>query len=134
MLIAGEPWFADADIRRALDVAKHGKRLNYLASDEFQVVRKCGKSSLKGRGLTVVSESGFYKLVLRSTKSEAHKFQDWVTREVLPSIRKTGGYLLNEEARKTAHADDRQSMPLPELFAQVMQEAYHGGCCTCLGR
>lgn len=38
--------------------------------------------------------------------------------EVLPSIRKSGGYLLNEEARDTAHADDRQGMPMHEAFAR----------------
>jgi hypothetical protein len=43
-----------------------------------------------------------------------------VTREVLPAIRKTGGYLLNEEAREKAHADDRQGMPLQEVFAEAL--------------
>ncbi|HBT68496.1 MAG TPA: hypothetical protein DEB63_09970 [Agrobacterium sp.] len=51
-----------------------------------------------GRPLKFVSESGLYKLIMRSDKPEARKFQDWVTRDV-PAIRKTGGYLLNEEAR-----------------------------------
>ncbi|WP_412842094.1 Bro-N domain-containing protein [Cereibacter johrii] len=43
---------------------------------------------------TLISESGFYKVVTRSDKPEARKFQDWVTREVLPSIRKTGTYTM----------------------------------------
>lgn len=50
----------------------------------------------------VVSESGLYKLIMRSDKDTARPFQDWVTKEVLPSVRKTGGYLLNEEAREVA--------------------------------
>lgn len=51
---------------------------------------------------------------MRSDKPEAVAFQNWVTRVVLPAIEETGGYLLNEEARDTAKADDRQAMPLPE--------------------
>ena len=54
-----------------------------------------------------VSESGLYKFIMRSDKPEAIAFQNWVTKEVLPSIRKSGGYLLNENARLTAHADNK---------------------------
>lgn len=65
---------------------------------------------------TVVSESGLYKLIMRSEKSEAKEFQNWVTKEVLPSIRKTGGYLLNEAARAVAHADTKEAMPDTPAF------------------
>ncbi len=58
-----------------------------------------------------VSESGLYKLIMRPEKPDAVAFQNWVTKEVLPSIRKTGGYLLNEAARTTAHADTKEAMP-----------------------
>ncbi|MBO0904663.1 hypothetical protein [Jiella sonneratiae] len=44
-----------------------------------------------------------------------------MTKEVLPATRKTGGYLLNEEARQTAHADTREEMPLPEAFGKLME-------------
>jgi len=121
LIIEDEPWFAGADIRKAMGLSYYGNWAGYLNDDETQVVRKGGSTSFKGHGLKVVSESGLYKLIMRSDKPEARKFQDWVTREVLPAIRKTGGYLLNEEARETAKADDRQAMPLPEEFAQVMQ-------------
>ena len=46
-----------------------------------------------GATITVVSEPGLYKLIMRSSKPEARAFQDWVTREVLPSIRKNGIYV-----------------------------------------
>lgn len=65
---------------------------------------------------TAITESGLYKLIMRSDKDTAKPFQDWVTRDVLPAIRKTGGYLLNEHARETAHADQRTEMPLPQRF------------------
>lgn len=51
--------------------------------------------------LSLISESGFYKLIMRSDKPDARKFQDWVTREVLPSIRKDGGYILGQERMTT---------------------------------
>ena len=47
--------------------------------------------------LGLISESGLYKLVMRSDKPEARQFQDWVTRVVLPAIRKDGGYIQGEE-------------------------------------
>ncbi|WP_426014069.1 BRO-N domain-containing protein [Caulobacter sp. DWR2-3-1b2] len=72
------------------------------------------------RSMLVLAESGLYALINRSDKPEAKVFQRWVNREVLPSIRKTGGYLLNEEARETAHADTREAMPLPMDLAEAL--------------
>jgi hypothetical protein len=54
-------------------------------------------SSFPNTGLVCVSESGLYKLIMRSDKPEAKDFQDWVTRVVLPAIRKDGGYVMGEE-------------------------------------
>lgn len=65
---------------------------------------------------TLISESGLYKLIMRSDKPDAVVFQNWLTKEVLPSIRKTGGYLLNEAARTTAHADTKEAMPDTPAF------------------
>ncbi|MBB3175603.1 prophage antirepressor-like protein [Endobacter medicaginis] len=47
--------------------------------------------------VSLISESGLYKLVMRSDKREARLFQDWVTRVVLPTIRQTGAYVVGEE-------------------------------------
>jgi prophage antirepressor-like protein len=47
--------------------------------------------------MRLISESGLYKLVLRSDKPEAKAFQDWVTRTVLPAVRKDGAYVAGEE-------------------------------------
>ena len=72
----------------------------------------------------VLNESGLYKIIMRANTSnpQAREFQQWVAREVLPSIRKTGGYLLNERARETAHADTREAMPMPAEFMAVFQK------------
>jgi prophage antirepressor-like protein len=53
--------------------------------------------------VSIISESGLYKLIMRSDKAEAREFQNWVTKEVLPSIRQTGCYALEQG----------QEMPLP---------------------
>lgn len=52
---------------------------------------------VKVPSLSIISESGLYKLVMRSDKPEAKEFQNWVTRVVLPAIRKDGGYIHGEE-------------------------------------
>ena len=93
--IDGNPWFALPDIRAALDLVQGGSYLYGLGEDEKQVIRK---SSNRFTGLfhsrsgiiTLLSESGLYKLVMRSDKPEARAFQDWVTKTVLPAIRKDG--------------------------------------------
>lgn len=53
---------------------------------------------MAGRAPLIVSEPGLYKLIMRSRKQEAKEFQRWVTHEVLPSIRKHGGYLAGQES------------------------------------
>lgn len=96
----------------------YGGPTQRLAADERRTINRPGGNDdpFFGRAprLVVVSESGLYKLIMRSDKATARPFQDWVTKEVLPSIRRTGGYLLNEAARETAHADTRDAMPMPE--------------------
>ena len=95
----GEPWFVAKDVCDALGIATNHVK-DGLDSDEVRNLpiteigpKKGGKAPL------VVSEPGFYKLVMKSRKPEAKAFQRWVTHEVLPSIRKQGGYM-------TASADE----------------------------
>lgn len=105
--IAGEPWFAVGDVRDVLGIQRGGTNLNYLDASEKQVIRKCGQTTLKGHGLSIISESGLYKLVLRSDKPQAKPFQNWVTQVVLPAIRKDGGYIAGEEKVASGYFFDR---------------------------
>ena len=69
-----------------------------LNDNELATAKDCAVDICQpGRSPLLVNESGFYKLVLKSRKPEARKFQDWVTGVVLPAIRKDGGYILGEE-------------------------------------
>ena len=84
----GEPWFVAADVCAALELDHTA--LRRLDDDEK------GWDSIPTPGgeqtVNAVNESGLYSLVLGSRKPEAKQFKKWVTSEVLPSIRKTGGY------------------------------------------
>lgn len=83
-------WFSAADVCAALGIKNHRDSLLHIDEDEKGVV---SNDTLGGQQkISVVNESGLYALVLRSRKPEARKFAKWVTGEVLPSIRKTGGY------------------------------------------
>lgn len=104
----GEPWFVASDVCRCLGLkpskAGYNNHTRRLGPDERKVQSVADQPHAQGRGLRarpqcVITESGLYKLIMRSDKDTARPFQDWVTKEVLPSIRKTGGYLLNEAAR-----------------------------------
>ncbi len=88
---AGQPWFVAADVCRALDIANHRDAVQALEEDEKGGV---GISDAIGREQTTlcVSESGLYALIFKSRKPEAKTFRKWVTSEVLPAIRRTGGY------------------------------------------
>lgn len=84
-----EVWFCLIDICNIIDVSNATMATKNLESDE---VTKFNLGGLKGETI-FISESGFYTLVLRSRKPIAKPFRLWVTKEVLPQIRKTGGYI-----------------------------------------
>lgn len=94
----GEPWFVAKDVCDALGIATNHLRERNRGLDDDEVVSLPNWEG-KGSAPLIVSEPGFYKLVMKSRKTEAKAFQRWVTHEVLPSIRKQGGYM-------TARADE----------------------------
>lgn len=94
----GEPWFVATDVAKALgyrNAPDAARNLDDHQRNTTQIVRR---TSGGNPNVTIISESGLYRLVLRSRKPEALKFSDWVTGEVLPSIRKTGAYRANPAA------------------------------------
>ncbi|MFN7009050.1 MAG: Bro-N domain-containing protein [Allorhizobium sp.] len=92
MTIGGEPWFSGADVLHVLYGRSGGIAHVYKAvgEEEKRKVKRVHLGMTPGRDTMLLSESGLYKLVLRSDKPEAKPFQDWVTKEVLPAIRKDG--------------------------------------------
>ena len=91
---AGEPWFVAKDVCDILALSNATVALQSLDDDEltkFNLGGQHGESN-------IISEPGLYCLVMRSRKPEAKEFQRWVTHEVLPQIRKTGGYIPTSES------------------------------------
>ena len=87
-----EPMFCLADVCKALEISNPSKVAQRLDDDERT------KLELGRAGETnFITESGLYAVILRSDKPNAKKFRKWVTSEVLPSIRKNGGYIAGQE-------------------------------------
>lgn len=89
-----EPFFCLADVCRVLDIANSGNVKNRLNEKGI-----CTMDTLTSGGIQkmiFITESNLYKVIFQSRKPEAEKFSDWVTSEVLPSIRKHGMYAVDE--------------------------------------
>lgn len=105
----GEPWFVLRDICDALELVKPSMVAKQLDKDEVNKTYLIDSVGRKQETI-LVSESGFYAIVVRSKKPQAKPFRKWVTSEVLPSIRKNGYYCtpgqigpgeaVNQEARR----------------------------------
>ncbi|HEV7319333.1 MAG TPA: BRO family protein [Ensifer sp.] len=120
--IGGEPWFVAADVCLSIgySVKSDGSvnvynALRTLDADEVTTHRISGN---RGTGSKFVSESGLFKLIMRSDKREAKDFQNWVTKVVLPAIRKDGGYIHGEEHVVSG------AMTEDELVFKAMEVSY----------
>lgn len=93
----GEPWFVAKDVCDILGIDTNhlGESLD---SDEMNTLRITEGNTRGNPNKTIISEPGLYRLVMKSRKPEAKEFQRWVTHEVLPQIRKTGGYIQTSDA------------------------------------
>lgn len=94
----GEPWFVAKDVCDILELTNPAVALQSLDDDEKTNLSNSYVWSEPGRRPLIISEPGLYRLVMRSRKPEAKEFQRWVTHEVLPQIRKTGGYIPTSES------------------------------------
>nr|UVX82248.1 MAG: antirepressor protein KilAC domain [Bacteriophage sp.] len=95
----GEPWFVAKDICDVLGYTNSSKAISDHVDPEDKLNNE-SLSSLGQRGGWLINESGLYSLILSSKQPNAKNFKRWVTHEVLPQIRKTGGYI------PTADTDD----------------------------
>ena len=88
-----EPWFVASDICRSLDLSNPTMAMQRIDDDE----KAKFNLGLSGGEINCVNEYGLYSLVLASRKREAKDFKRWITHEVIPSIRKNGGYIAGQE-------------------------------------
>ena len=108
----GEPWFVGKDVAEALGYKNTKDALiSHVAEDDKRIIQRSEIATtenhlpkevfpmnfvsveIPNRGLTAINESGLYSLIFGSKLESAKKFKRWVTLEVLPTIRKTGGYV-----------------------------------------
>ena len=94
---AGEPWFVLKDCMSILDLGNPTETVKMFDEDEFSTAEVIDSIGRRQQAY-IISEPGLYRLVMRSRKPEAKEFQRWVTHEVLPAIRKTGGYIPTSES------------------------------------
>lgn len=110
MMLDGQPWFILRDVCQVLDLGSPHKVAERLDPDErnqIPVTDNLGRL----QNTTIINESGLYAVILRSDKPEAKPFRKWVTAEVLPTIRRTGGYA----------APQRPEDRVLELMEELMQ-------------
>lgn len=93
VMVSDEPWFVAADVCKALELSNPTVAVSRLDEDE----RTKFNLGRQGEGI-IVNEAGLYSLILGSRKPEAKVFKRWITHDVIPAIRKTGGYIQGEES------------------------------------
>lgn len=94
--IGGEPWFAGKDVAERLGYTNTRKALCDHVDADDKGVTKCDTPG-GIQEITIINESGLYSLILSSKLPKAKAFKRWITSEVIPAIRKTGGYRANTE-------------------------------------
>lgn len=116
-------WFVAKDVCDILEHSQVSKAVERLDDDE----KLMGTIFLSGqnRETWLINESGLYSLILTSRKAEARKFKKWITHDVLPTIRKTGGYVSNEDLflhTYLPHADDQTKLMFRATLETVRKQ------------
>ena len=94
--IDGEPWFVGKDVANALGYSNPRKAMiDHVDSEDKGVTKRDTPGG--NQEMTIINESGLYSLILSSKLPTAKQFKHWVTSEVIPSIRKNGGYIANQD-------------------------------------
>lgn len=101
-ILGAEPWFCLGDVAEILQI-QNARQLPL----KDQGIQKSSVATKKGnQELLFINEPNLYRVIFRSRKAEAVKFQDWIFEEVIPQIRKTGGYQVGQKTT----ADDRTGL------------------------
>lgn len=119
-IINGEPWFVGKDVAGALGYSDTNKAVAMHVENEDKKLNDKSSPSFGQRGATLINESGLYALIFGSKLESAKTFKQWVTGEVLPTIRKTGGYVNNEELFVNTYlpfADENTKL----MFSQTLE-------------
>lgn len=126
--VDNEPYFVGKDVAEVLGYKNTKDALgSHVDSDDKKIIQRSETATLDipNRGLTVINESGVYSLIFGSKLDSAKRFKKWVTTEVLPSIRKTGGYQIQPQFNvpQTLPEALRLSADLAEQNAEMKPKA-----------
>lgn len=116
VMVDDEPMFCLVDVCRALEIKNATDVAKRLDEDELTRLNLGGRAG----ETNFITESGLYAVIVRSDKPNARKFRKWVTSEVLPTIRKTGGYVNNDElfiSTYLPYADENTKL----IFSQTLK-------------
>lgn len=94
--VNNEPWFVGKDVANILEYTNTAKAIRDHIDEEDKLTERIVLSG-QNREVIVINESGLYSLIFSSKLPTAKKFKHWVTSEILPTIRKTGGYVSNDD-------------------------------------
>lgn len=115
LMIEDMPWFVGYDVAKALGYVKPRNAISVHVDDEDKntaLIQGAIQGGTQGNpNMTIINESGLYSLILSSKLPAAKRFKRWVTSEVLPSIRRTGGY--GTAATQTAEPETAAAETLP---------------------
>lgn len=96
VMVSGEPWFVGKDVAVALGYTNPQKAIRDHVDEEDKGVNEMFTPGGTQK-IPTINESGLYSLILASKLPDARKFKRWITHDVIPAIRKTGGYIQGEE-------------------------------------
>ena len=119
----GETFFVGSDVAKALGYKNAPKALKDHVDDEDKLIERIVIAGQR-RDTTIINESGLYSLVLSSKLPQAKEFKRWVTSEVLPQIRQTGGYLPTINHRTCEALNDSEIVDVAnKILARTIQRA-----------
>ncbi|MGO5326089.1 phage antirepressor [Collinsella sp. LCP19S3_G10] len=117
ILVNDEPYFVGKDVAEILGYERADNAVRNHVDEEDKLMHRISASG-QNRNMTIINESGLYSLILKSKLPSAKKFKRWVTSEVLPAIRKHGGYLTPEKVEEALLNPDT----IIQLATQLKEE------------
>lgn len=123
--IDGEPWFVGKDVAEALGYNEPHKAIQRHVDKDDGMKRPVTDSTGRKQETWLINESGLYSLILSSKLPSAKEFKHWVTSEVLPSIRKNGAYIRNQENMTPAEIVARGLIAAQKIIEEREKEIAH---------
>lgn len=121
IMIDSDPWFVGKDVAAALGYGDTDQALRKHVDTEDRLTRRFNGSG-QNRLMTVINESGLYALIFGSKLDSAKRFKRWVTSEVLPAIRKTGGYSIQSKGQQRFDLMNQEVLAIQESQTAMMDK------------